>query len=172
MLGRVRVRGGSGSGLHGSIARPCSSWVFGANFAANQSRANRCVPDCVPPLCVPAPAPRFPWKHRWKLRFYEVQKVPLFAVTAGVTASSKVRCSLLTSLVNQPTTARFRGYRHGYRWMSPPFNMAQYPVKPSISAIFYIATSAVLGCLHKAKTRSNGRAGAVAFWCVLLRCAT
>ncbi len=35
--------------------------------------------------------------------------------------------------------------------------MAQYPVKPSISAIFYIATSAVLGCLHKAKTRLSGR---------------
>ena len=41
MLGRVRVRGGSGSGLHGSILSLAPLGCLCANFAANQSRANR-----------------------------------------------------------------------------------------------------------------------------------
>lgn len=41
MLWRVRVRGGSGSGLHGSILSLAPLGCLCANFAANQSRANR-----------------------------------------------------------------------------------------------------------------------------------
>ena len=89
----------SGSGLHGSILSLAPLGCLCANFAANQSRANR----------------RFR-AHRLahQLDAHRFKKYA-FAVTAGVTATvtrSPAKCAFSG---NHPTTARFRGYRHGYR---------------------------------------------------------
>ena len=97
----------SGSGLHGSILSLAPLGCLCANFAANQSRANRCVPDCVPPLCVPAPAPRFPWKHRWKLRFYEVQKVRYLLLQPLLRALQQSAVSVSTDLSTSPEKYAF-----------------------------------------------------------------
>ena len=111
---------------------------------------------------------------RWKLRFYKVQKVRYLLLQPLLRALQQSVLSVSTDLSTSPEKYAFAVNRLGNHalltiqkmpvcvdtgWIPPPFNMAQYPVKPSISAIFYIATSAVLGCLHKAKTRLNGRAG-------------